>query len=130
MSPNYVAKKSVCSVLSFGWLVSCIFILPIFVLIFRILAIKKYQIEFYDDKIITYSGLFNISKKQTVFMGVTATSLSQSVFGRMFNYGNVSVDCVGKWDVDTSYIKDPNGLVDYLETKIIKAPNTTQFIQV
>ena len=52
MKPNYVAKKSICSALSFWSIVSCILIIPIFILALRIIAVKKYRIEFYDDKII------------------------------------------------------------------------------
>ena len=114
MKPNYVAKKSVCSVLSFWRILACILIIPLFVLVFRIIAVKKYRIEFYDDRIITYSGLINTRKKQCVFMGVTSTSVEQTLFGHVFNYGRVVVDCVGKWDVDTTYISNPSGLEAYL----------------
>lgn len=130
MSPNYVAKKSACAALSFWGIVSCILIIPIFVLVFKLLVVKKYRIEFYDDKIITYKGLINIQKKQTVFMGVTATSINQTLCGRLFDYGDVVVDCVGKWNIDTTYIKNPTSLEAYLQTKIIKNVNTNQFIHV
>lgn len=130
MKPNFVATKSVFSVLSFWRIVSCIFIIPIFVLIFKIIAVKTYRIEFYDDKIVTYSGLINTNKKQCVFMGVTASCVNQTLFGKIFNYGNVTVDCVGKWDVDTTYIKNPNDLDEYLQTRIIKAPATNQFVHI
>lgn len=130
MKPNFVSTKSVFSVISFWKILSCILIIPIFVLIFKILAVKKYRIEFYDDKVITYSGLFNKSKKQSVFMGVTASSVNQTLWGRLFNYGNVSVDCVGKWDIDTKYIKNPNELDAYLQTKIIQSPAANQFVHI
>lgn len=130
MKPNFVSTKSVFSVISFWKILSCILIIPIFVLIFKIIAVKKYRIEFYDDKVITYSGLFNKSKKQSVFMGVTASSVNQTLWGRLFNYGNVSVDCVGKWDIDTRYIKNPNELDAYLQTKIIQSPAANQFVHI
>lgn len=101
-----------------------------FVLLFRITATKKYRIEFYDDKIITYSGLINTTKKQSVFMGVTATSVNQTLLGKIFNYGHVKVDCVGKWDVDTTYIKNPNELETYLQSKIIQTPQANQFVHI
>ncbi len=128
MEPNYVAKKSVFSVLSFWRVVSCILIIPLFVLVFKIIAAKKYRIEFYDDKIVTYSGLINVQKKQIVFMGVTGTSISKSLMGQIFHYGNVAVDCVGKWDVDTGGIKNPEALENYLQTKIVKASINNQFV--
>ena len=130
MKPNFVATKSAVSVLSFWRIISCILIIPIFILIIRIIATKQYRIEFYDDKIIIYSGLINKSKKQCVFMGVTASSVNQTLFGRIFNYGNIEVDCVGKWDIDTTAIKNPHELDSYLQTKIIQAPSANQFIHV
>lgn len=130
MKPNYVAKKSAAAVLSFWGVVACLLVIPLFVLIFRIIAIKKYRIEFYDDKIITYKGLINTSKKQTVFMGVASTNIEQTLWGKMFNYGTVTVDCVGKWDIDTTYIKNPGALEEYLQTKIVQVPQGNQYIHV
>lgn len=130
MEPNYVAKKHVLSVFNFQRVIAYILIIPIFVLIYRCLEAKSYKIESYDEKIITYRGLLSKTKKQSVFMGVAATSVKQTLMGRICNYGNVSVDCVGKWDVDTYGIKDPYGLEAYLQSKIIKANTRTQIIHV
>ena len=130
MKPNYTATKSAISAISFWGLVSCILIIPIFILIFKIIAVKKYRIEFYDDKIVTYSGLINTSKKQSVFMGVTSSSINQTLLGHIFNYGDVTVDCVGKWDVDTTYIKNPKALDEYLQTKIIETTQSNQFVHI
>ncbi len=130
MKPNYVAKKSVMSVLSFWGIVACILIIPIFILIYKIVEVKKFRIEFYDDKIITYSGLINKRKKHTVFMGVTSTDIQQTLFGQIFNYGDIIVDCVGKWDVDTNYIKNPAKLEEYLQTKIVPVSHTNQFVHI
>lgn len=130
MKPNYTATKSAISAISFWGIVSCILIIPIFVLIFKIIAAKKYRIEFYDDKIVTYSGLINTSKKQSVFMGVTSSSINQTLLGHIFNYGDVTVDCVGKWDVDTTYIKNPKALDEYLQTKIIETTQSNQFVHI
>ena len=130
MKPNYVAKKSIASVLSFWSIISCIFIIPIFFLIAKIIAASKYRIEFYDDKIITYTGVINTTKRQSVFLGVASTSVEQSLFGHMFNYGDVVVDCVGNWDIDTYGIKNPNGLEEYLQTKIVASPQFNQYVQV
>ena len=131
MKPNLVVTRSVFSVISFWRILSCIFIIPIFILIFRIIKVKKYRIEFYDDKYIIYSGgIFSTRKQQSVFLGVTYTSIKQSLHGRIFNYGHVFVDCVGRWDVDTTYIKNPKKLDAYLQTKIVKAPATRQVVQI
>ena len=121
MKPDYVAKKSGWSAVSFLWILSCILVIPAIVLVFRIIAAKHYEIEFYQDKIIIKSGWLNKKKKQMVFMGVTSTSTEQSLWGQLCNYGTVIVDCVGKWDVNsTTYIKNPEKLEAYLQTRIVK----------
>ncbi len=119
MKPNYIAKKSAWSCVSFWWILACVLVIPLIVLIFRIIAVKHYALEFYDDKIIIKSGWLNTKKTQMVFMGVTAVSVEQSLWGKMFHYGNVVVDCVGKWDVNsTTYICNPEALEAYLQTRI------------
>ena len=134
MQPEFVAKKSAWAVVSFLSILSCILIIPAIVMIFRIIIMKHYEIEFYQDKIVIKSGWLNKKKKQMVFLGITSTSVEQSLWGQLFNYGSVKVDCVGKWDVNsTTYIKDPQKLEEYLQTRIVKAQNLsvapTTFVQ-
>ena len=53
MKPEFVAKKSGWAAVSFLWILGCILLFPlIIVLIFRIITVKHYEIEFYQDKII------------------------------------------------------------------------------
>ena len=127
MTPNYVARKSVLPALSFWLILFFWLIVPTIVQVFRILAARAYTIEFYDDKIITKSGVLNKQETQSVFAGVYSLSVSQSFFGRIVNYGDVRVDCPGKWDIDTTGIIDPYGLKKYLEGKIT-AKGTTNVI--
>ena len=126
--PNYTARKSAVAVLSplcilFFWLV-----IPLIIQIVRILAAKNDIIEFYDDKIVRKSGILSKNETQSVFMGVYSVSLYQSLFGRMFGYGDLVLDVPGEWDVATTGIKDPKGLKSYLETKITAKTNTTQVV--
>lgn len=122
MKPNYVAVKSAWGAVSFLWILSCVFVIPLFILIFRIIAIKQFRLEFYDDKIVIKSGLLNTKKKQMAFMGVTGVEVEQSLWGKLFGYGSVVVDCVGKWDVSfTTYIKEPEKLEGYLQSRIVAA---------
>jgi uncharacterized membrane protein YdbT with pleckstrin-like domain len=118
MTPNYVVKKSVVPVLNFWLILFFWLIVPLIVQICRIVIAKSYSVEFYDNKIVTKSGVFNKSETQSVLVAVNSVSLEQSFMGRIFNYGSVMVDCRGKWDVDTEGIKDPRGLKEYLESRI------------
>ena len=118
MKPNYVAKKSVTAVLSFWLIVFFWLVIPLIIQIARILSAKCYSIEFYDNKIVVKSGVLSKQENQSVFGGVYSVSISQSFLGRIFNYGDVRVDCPGKWDVGTESIKDPAALKKYLENYI------------
>ena len=118
MKPNYVAKKSAISAFSLWSLVFFWLIVPLFVQVAKIIAAKCYSIEFYDNKIVVKSGVFNKQERQSVFGGVYSVSLSQSLMGRICNYGNIQVDCPGRWDIDTKGIKNPTALKKYLETYI------------
>ena len=65
-------------------------------------------------------GWLNTRTKQMVFMGVTSVSVNQSLWGKLCNYGDVMIDCVGKWDVRlTTYIKNPKELEAYLQQRIV-----------
>ena len=123
MEPNYVARKSAWSCISFLSILACILIIPIFVLVFRIIAAKKFRLEFYDDKIIIKRGWLNTSEEEMVFMGITSMTIKQSIWGKLFKYGTVSVNCVGPWDVNlTTLILEPEKLKQYLQSRIVAAP--------
>ena len=128
MRPNYIAKKSMASVLSFWLIVFCWLVIPLIIQIVRIISAKCYSIEFYDNKIVVKSGILNKKEKQSVFAGVYSVSVSQSFIGRIFNYGDIYIDCPGKWDVNTKNIKYPVLLKNYLET-YITTDGMTKIIQ-
>ena len=120
MNPEYVAKKSKLHAFTplrilFFWL-----IIPIFVIIFDMIKLSKETIEFYEDKVIQRSGIISKKEKRAAFTGVLGVSISQSVMGRMFNYGDVRIDIPGTWDINTYGIKAPRDLQNYLETRLVK----------
>ena len=127
MKPNYTAKKSVVPVLNFWLILFFWLVIPLIIQIVKILAVKSFSIEFYNDKMILKSGILNKREDQSVFMGVYSVSISQSLFGRMFGYGDIRVDCPGKWDIDTTGIKNPYAFKAFLESKISGA-NTTNVL--
>ena len=120
MYPNYVAKKSVVPALNILLILTFWLVIPLIIQIYKIVEAKNYRAEFYDDKVIIKGGVFSTSERQSVFAGVHSVSIYKSLLGRMFNYGDIRVDAVGKWDVDTYGISNPDGLKHYLETQINK----------
>lgn len=122
-TPNYVASKTAWDAVTplrilFFWL-----IIPLIILIVDIVRNKKDKIEFYDKYVIEKSGILSKKEKRSVFAGVYSVSVEQSVWGRIFNYGNVKVDVVGRWDINTYGISHPNELKKYLENYIVESNN-------
>lgn len=124
MTPNYVAKKSALTALNFWLIIFFWLIIPLIIQIARILTVKSYSIEFYDDKMIVKCGVLNKGERQSVFAGVFSVGIYQSFWGRIFGFGDVSVACPGKWDIDTRGIKDPKELKAYLEARITTGNST------
>ena len=116
MRPNYIVKKSVVPVLSVKLILFFWLVIPLIIQILRIVTVKQFAVEFYDHKVVTRGGLFNKWETQVVFMGVNSVSVSQSFLGQIFGYGDVRVDCRGRWDVDTYGIKNPKNLLKKLNT--------------
>ncbi len=115
MKANYVAKKSAWGAVSIWSILFCWLIIPIFVMIFKIIALKAESIEFYNEKVVQKSGILSKREKQSLLTNVTSVSVNQSLWGRIFNYGDVKVDLIGKWDIDTVGISRPNELKAFLE---------------
>ena len=120
--PNYVAKKSAWSAVTlfrvlFFWL-----IVPLIIMIVDIIIKKHEVIEFYDDYFIKKSGVLSKQEERAALIGVIGVSVSQTIWGRICNYGDVYIDFVGgAWDESTSNLANPNGLKNYLEPLISKS---------
>ena len=61
---------------------------------------------------------------------VVGVRIDQSFGGKIFNYGDVIIDVIGHWDVDTTALKEPNELKRYIESLMNKqsAAGLQQFI--
>ena len=125
---EYVATKTKWRAVSFWGIVSCILIIPIFILVFKLIAADKEKMTFYNDRVVIEKGLINKSQKTIAYTGVFSVSMSQSLWGKIFNYGHVKVDLVGNNDINTRYIKNPQKLVEYLETKIVNKKNVVTYM--
>ena len=118
MTPLYVAKKSCLRAFTplrilFFWL-----IIPTILILIDIIQLKNETIEFDEDYVLVKSGVLSKRQRRSVFSGVHSVSIDQSLFGRMFNFGDVYVDVRGNWDIATDGIKNPEALSHFLEGKI------------
>lgn len=133
MEPDYVAKKSIlgeCGGKIFICILFCWLIVPIFLMIYMIIEVKKFRIEFYKDKVIMHRGFLHTEERQSILTTIVGVRINRSIAGNIFNYGDVVVDMVGRWDIDTRAIKDPVALKNYLESVMTNAgtKNFNQFI--
>ncbi len=124
---RYEAKKSLWTAVTPMCILFCWLIIPVFIILFRMLSNSFKTVEFYDDKVVEKSGVLNKIEKSNVFTGVVAVSVKQSLLGRLLGYGDVRIDTRGKFDINTTGIKNPNGLKKYLEEHIISAKDMTFF---
>lgn len=133
MQPNYVAKKSVageCGGKIFLCVLLCWLIVPIIIMICLIVKTKKFRLEFYDTRVIMRRGVFNTEERLSILTTVVGVRINQSFGGKIFNYGDVIIDVIGHWDVDTTALKEPNELKRYIESLMNKqgAAGLQQFI--
>lgn len=85
--------------------------------IIRFLDVKLERYEFYDHKVVYKHGVFRRYESTATFLGVLAMEVNRSFLGRILGYGDVTVDAVGRWDIDISMVSKPKKLQAYLETR-------------
>lgn len=120
MTPQYtVYKSALCDFSLFTCLLLLILgIIPgVIYIVYKVLYAKNYCVEFYEDKYIVRSGIISKKETETVFKGVYSVSMEQNLSGRMFRYGSVYADVVGKHDLALIGISDPQECKEYLQTR-------------
>ena len=121
------------------WIAAGVFALAIlvvtFIQVWLIIDARVHVYEFYDDRIVEKYGIIRLNERQSVFAGVYSVNVTQGLFGRIFNFGDISVDCPGYWDIGSDHIvhgdkrrrgdfrgiqgvHDPHALKAYLKSKI------------
>ena len=128
VKPNYVMKKSAWSVVRPWHILLFFLIVPLIIMVYKIINIKDESISFYNNKVVQRSGIFSKHEKTNILTNVLSVSVYQSFWGRLFNYGNITVDVMGQWDVDMRGIKDPMKAKAYLETIAANGMGMQQFI--
>ncbi len=74
------------------------------------ISLKYERIEFYDQRVIQKSGIFTKKERQSVLTNIVSVSVNQSLLGGIFNFGDVQIDLIGSWDIDTEGISRPHEL--------------------
>lgn len=126
--PNYVMKKSAWSVIRWWHILLSFLIVPLFIMIWKIINIKDESISFYNNKVVIRSGILNKQERTTILTRVLSVTVKQTFWGRIFNYGTVYVDVVGKWDINMRGVKNPMEAKAYLERFVANGTGMNQMI--
>ena len=94
-------------------------------IITRYLVFVNHILEFFDKKVTERTGLISKNEKETTFKGVVSVNIQQSFWGRIFNFGDVYIDLVGKNNLILEGIAKPYELKKFLETKLVDDSQTT-----
>ncbi len=131
MDVKYTAVRS--TMFDFHFLI-CILLLIlglipglIYILVKNLTA-HSYKVFFYDDKYVIKSGVINTREDEAVFKGVLSVAVNQSVKGKMFHYGDVRVDTIGKHNIALSGVKDPESLKKYLQSRKVDAASLNHVV--
>lgn len=115
VKPNYVMKKSAWSVIRPWHILLFFLVVPLIIMIIKIINVKDDKIFFYNNKVVQTSGIFSRYERTNILTQVLSVTVKQTFWGKIFNYGTVYVDVVGKWDINMSGVKDPLKAKAYLE---------------
>ena len=114
--PNYVMRKSAWSVIKWWHILFGFLIIPLLIMLWKIINIKDETISFYGNKVVHKEGILNLREQTTILTQVYSVTVNQTFWGRIFNYGNLTIDVAGPWDIDTTGIKSPRKAKKFLET--------------
>ena len=98
-----------------GHILLSFLIVPLIIMIVKIINVRDDTISFYNNKVVHRSGIFAKHEKTTVLTRVLSVSVHQTFWGRIFNYGTIRIDVVGKWDINMRGVKNPMKAKEYLE---------------
>ena len=126
---EYLIRKSAWSAVTpmtilFFWL-----IIPLIIMVVRIIILKHDKTYFYKDRVICKDGILSKNETETSFVGISAVSVHQSLLGRIFKYGDIYVDVIGKWKVEIKGVKDPVRVKDYLKEFIVSRQEITSVME-
>ena len=93
--------------------------IPTSIIVCKIVVLRSQRVEFYDSFVIKRRGVFNKIEEKCMFPKILSCNIYRSFKGRVFNYGDIKIDAIGKWDVDLTNIKRPLFVRKYLENHFI-----------
>ena len=119
--PHIVARKSILPAFKLWRVLLFWLIVPLIMIIVDVVKLRSQYVEFYDSFVIKKRGVFNKTEERCMFPKILSCNVYRSFWGRVFRYGDIKIDAIGKWDVDLTGIKRPVLVRKYLENHFISA---------
>lgn len=150
--PIYVAKRSAFAVINWKILLGFLLALVLVVvssllesmLLFKIsvgtaafwlilqtwiiILAKTFTLRVYKDRIVTRNGLIRRTEVQEVNFGLIILGVRESFWGRVFDFGEVEVQCVGRADKIYVGIFDPWGLRSCLQENFVQKSDAQMLV--
>lgn len=119
--PHIVARKSILPAFKLWRVFTFFLIVPLIMIIVDVIILRSQYVEFYDSFVIKKRGVFNKTEERCMFPKILSCNVYRSFWARVFNYGDIRVDAIGKWDVNLEGIKKPLFVRKYLQNHFISA---------
>ena len=119
--PHIIARKSIIPAFKFWRVLFFWLIIPLIMIIVDVVKLRHEYVEFYNTYVVKKKGVFRKTEDKVMFPKVLSCSTDIPFWGRIFKYGDISIDAIGKWDVDLKGVKNPKYIKKYVENHFISA---------
>lgn len=86
-----------------------------------IIYTRSTYVKFYDGHVVKHKGVFSKHIEKCMLPKIISCNVHCSFWGRIFKFGDVKIDTIGKWDIDLIGYKYPNRIRKRLEPYFISA---------
>ena len=127
--PQIVARKSILPAFKFWRVLTFFLVVPLIMIIVDVIKLRSQYVEFYNTFVVKHTGVFSKNEDKCMFPKVLSCNVYRPFWGRVFNYGDIKIDAIGRWDVDLVGVKNPLYIKKYLEKHFISAKEVNSMRQ-
>ena len=91
------------------------------IIIGLVIYTRSVYVKFYDGHVVKHKGVFNKHIEKCMLPKIISCNVYCPFWGRIFKFGDVKIDTIGKWDIDLIGYKYPNRIRKRLEPYFISA---------
>ena len=126
---GYLVTKSAWKAVTLWSILLCWTIIPLIIMVIRIILLKSDKTRFTEDRVYCRYGVLSRHEKETAFVGISAIAVDQSFWGRIFKFGDIHVDVIGKWKVTIKGAKNPMQVKEDLSQYIVGREHVTSVME-